>query len=154
MNKTYFMWVQKIKHSPPFIECLENQINFNQLCPLHFSTLFAVPDKVQAAKTLFKYFPNERSLRQKTAHCYKIWKSQKWTILGQWNELKTAFQDITTSTWAVIIKPGFYDFFIPRNQINPIYYLNTKVKQSRVSIKITHTSPISGKFLHYKFITR
>ena len=148
------MWVQKIKHSPPFIECLENQINFNQLCPLHFSNLFAVPEKVQAAKTSFKYFPNERSLRQKTAHCYKIWISQKWTILGQWNELKTAFQEITTSTWAVIIKPGFYDFFIPRNQINPIYYPNTKVKQSRVSIKITLTSPINGKLLYYKFITR
>ena len=67
------------------------------------------------------------------------------TILGYWSELKTALQDITTSTWAVIIKQGFYDFFIPRNLLNSIYYLSTKVKQSRVSIKITHASPINGK---------
>ena len=40
------------------------------------------------------------------------------------------------------------------NQINPIYYLNRKVKQSRVSIKITHTSPINGKLLYYKLIIR
>ena len=37
---------------------LKNQTNFNQLCPLYFGTLFAVSDKVQAAKTLFKDFLN------------------------------------------------------------------------------------------------
>ena len=89
------MWLQKNQHSPAFKECLKNQINFNQLCPLHFGTLFAVPGKVQAAKTLVKYFLNERSLTQETANCYKIWISQRRTILGYWSELKTTFQDIT-----------------------------------------------------------
>ena len=32
--------------------------NCNQLRPLHFGTLFAVPDKVQPTKTLFKDFLN------------------------------------------------------------------------------------------------
>ena len=36
----------------------KNQRNFNQLCPLHFRTLFAVPDKVKTAKPLFKDFLN------------------------------------------------------------------------------------------------
>ena len=30
--------------------------NFNQLCPLHFGNLFAVLDKVQTVKNLFKDF--------------------------------------------------------------------------------------------------
>ena len=40
------------------IECLKNLENFNRLYPLHFGTLFAVPDKVQLVKTLFKDFLN------------------------------------------------------------------------------------------------
>ena len=32
--------------------------NFSRLCPLNFGTLFAVPDKIQPVKTIFKDFLN------------------------------------------------------------------------------------------------
>ena len=46
------------KICPAFIECLKNETNFNHLCPLYFGSPFAVLDKIQAAKTLFKDFLN------------------------------------------------------------------------------------------------
>ena len=52
------MRLQNILHCPAFVDCLKNLGNFNQLYPLHFGTLFAVPDKVQLVKTLFKDFLN------------------------------------------------------------------------------------------------
>ena len=74
------MRLQNISHCPAFIECLKNLGNFNRLYPLHFGTLFAVPDKIQLVKTLFKDFLNQGSLRQKkqpTASKFEYLKNER-----------------------------------------------------------------------------